>query len=154
MIFFAGCIAALCTFMLWTKHLIIVYLYMISIGIIFISYWFNFSTIKAVIAYVSKSDYTINILDDILHFNLTSIIKDGTGSLLVQNYILQCLLASIFCYIHFAPRYFILQKLLVMSFMAPSLLAIHPIFVSKNRNLLLQSNNYHRFFKFNEHSSN
>ncbi|XP_043668383.1 protein TRC8 homolog [Vespula pensylvanica] len=125
-----GCIAALCTFMLWTKHLIIVYLYMISIGVIFISYWSNVSTIEAVIAYVSKPEYTNSILDDILHLNLTSIIKEGTGSLLFQNYILQCLLASIFCYIHFAPRYLILQKLLVMSFMTPSLLAIHPLPIS------------------------
>lgn len=110
---------------------------MISIGVIFISYWSNVSTIKAVIAYVSKPEYTNSILDDILHLNLTSIIKEGTGSLLFQNYILQCLLASIFCYIHFAPRYLILQKLLVMSFMTPSLLAIHPLPVSKNRNLLI-----------------
>lgn len=118
---------------------------MISVGVIYISYWSNASTIKAVIEYVSKPDYTTSILDEILHLNLTSIIKEGTGSLLVQNYILQCLLASIFCYIHFAPRYFILQKLLVMSFMAPSFLAIHPISVSKKYKFIVIINNYHRF---------
>ncbi|XP_014600230.1 PREDICTED: protein TRC8 homolog [Polistes canadensis] len=129
-IFGLAIIAALCAFMLWTEHLIIVYLYMMSLGLIFISYWSNDNTIKAVIAYMSKPEYKASLLDDILHLDLTSIIKEGIGSLIIQNYILQCLLATIFCYIRFAPRHYILQKLLVLSFMAPSLLAIYPLPIS------------------------
>ncbi|KAK2584225.1 hypothetical protein KPH14_006640 [Odynerus spinipes] len=127
--FIACCIGfiAACTFMLWTRHLIIVYMYLISIGTIFVSYWSNVSTLEAVITYASTPEYTSSILEDILRLNLTSVMKEGPGTLLIQNYILQCLLANIFCYVHFAPRYSILQKSLVVSFMMPSILAIHPL---------------------------
>lgn len=127
---FAGCIAALCAFVLWTKHLISVYLYLISVGVIFISYWSNVSTVKAIIAYMSAHESTSSILDNILCLNLSHILHDGPGFLIIQNYILQCLLASIFCYIHLAPRHPLVQKLLVLSFMSPSILSIHPLPVS------------------------
>lgn len=117
--------------MLWTKHLIIVYVYLISVGTIFISYWSNISTMKAIITYVStQREYTTSILDDILTLDLKYILDEGPGFLIIQNYVLQCLLASIFCYIHLAPRHPILQKLLVLSFMAPPILGICPLPVS------------------------
>ena len=115
--------------MLYTKHLIIVYLYLISVGVIFISYWSNVSTMKAIIAYLDAHE-SASILDNILCLNLSDVLYDGPGFLIIQNYILQCLLASIFCYIHFAPRHPIVQKLLVLSFMSPSILGIHPLPVS------------------------
>ncbi|XP_011331071.1 protein TRC8 homolog isoform X2 [Ooceraea biroi] len=55
------------------------------------------------------------------------ILYNGPGFLIIQNYILQCVLASIFCYIHLAPRHPVVQKLLVLSFMSPSILGIHPL---------------------------
>lgn len=122
-----GWILALGAFMLRTKHLIIVYLYFISVGVIFMSYWSNVSTMKAIMAYINTHETTTSILDDILCLNLKHVLNEGPGFLVIQNYILQCLLASIFCYIHLAPRYPILQKLLVLSFMAPSILGIHPL---------------------------
>ncbi|CAK9807592.1 Protein TRC8 homolog [Anthophora quadrimaculata] len=122
-----GCIAAIFTFMLWTKHLIIVYLYLMSVGAIFISYWSNVSTVKAIIAYVGTQESSTSILDDILWLNLKHTLNDGRGFLIIQNYILQCLLASIFCCIHRAPKNPVLQKLLVLSFMAPSILVICPL---------------------------
>lgn len=122
-----GCIAALYTFMLGTKNLIIVYLYLISVGVIFVSYWSNVSAIKAIIAYTSVQEPATSILDNVLRLNVTDILYNGPGFLIVQNYILQCLLASIFCYIHLAPRHPIVQKLLVLSFMSPSILGIHPL---------------------------
>lgn len=115
--------------MLYTTHLIIVYLYLISVGVIFISYWSNVSTMKAVIAYLDAHE-SASILDNILSLNLSDVLYDGPGFLIIQNYILQCLLASIFCYIHLAPRHPIVQKLLVLSFMSPSILGIHPLPVS------------------------
>lgn len=130
LIFFSGFIAASCTFMLWTKQLIIVYLYLISVSVIFISYWSNVSTMKAIIAYMSVQEPTTSILDNILSLNLSHVLYNGPGFLIIQNYILQCLLASIFCYIHLAPRHPVVQKLLVLSFMAPSILGIHPLPVS------------------------
>ncbi|KOC59240.1 Protein TRC8 like protein [Habropoda laboriosa] len=97
------------------------------LGAIFISYWSNVSTMKAIIAYLGTHESSTSILDDILWLNFKSIPNGGPGFLLIQNYILQCLLASIFCYIHLAPRNPILQKLLVLSFMAPSILGICPL---------------------------
>lgn len=106
------------------------YLYLLSVGVIFVSYWSNVSTMKAIIEYVSAHETTTSILDDILCLNLKYILNEGPGFLIIQNYILQCILASIFCYFHLAPRYAILQKLLVLSFMAPSILGIYPLPVS------------------------
>lgn len=116
--------------MLCTRHLIIVYLYLISIGVIFVSYWSNVSTMKAVIAYMNSHEPATSILDNILSLNLSDVLYNGPGLLIIQNYILQCLLASIFCYIHLAPRHPVVQKLLVLSFMSPSILGIHPLPVS------------------------
>ena len=117
-------------FVLSTRHLVIVYLYLISVGVIFISYWSNVSTIKAISAYLNAQEGETSILDDILCLNLKELMQYGTGLIVIQNYILQCVLASIFCYIHLAPRHPLVQKLLVLSFMAPSILGIHPIPVS------------------------
>ncbi|XP_029667116.1 protein TRC8 homolog [Formica exsecta] len=122
-----GCLVALYTFMLCTRHLIIVYLYLISVGVIFVSYWSNVSTMKAIIAYMNSHEPAISILDNILSLNLSDVLYNGPGLLIIQNYILQCLLASIFCYIHLAPRHPVVQKLLVLSFMSPSILGIHPL---------------------------
>ncbi|XP_011250761.1 protein TRC8 homolog [Camponotus floridanus] len=122
-----GCLVALYTFMLCTRHLIIVYLYLISVGVIFVSYWSNVSTMKAIIAYINSHESATSILDNILSLNLSDVLYNGPGLLIIQNYILQCLLASIFCYIHLAPKNPIVQKLLVLSFMSPSILGIHPL---------------------------
>ncbi|XP_012530897.1 protein TRC8 homolog [Monomorium pharaonis] len=128
--FFCCCIgflAALYTFMLCTRHLIIVYLYLISIGIIFVSYWSNVSAMKAIIVYMNAHESTSSILDNILCLKLSDILYNGPGFLIIQNYILQCVLASVFCYIHLAPRHPIIQKLLMLSFMSSSILGLHPL---------------------------
>lgn len=116
--------------MLSTRHLIIVYLYLISVGVIFVSYWSNVSTMKASITYMNSHEPATSILDNILSLNLSDVLYNGPGLLIIQNYILQCLLASIFCYIHLAPRHPVVQKLLVLSFMSPSILGIYPLPVS------------------------
>lgn len=116
--------------MLCTRHLIIVYLYLISIGVIFVSYWSNVSTMKAIITYINSHESATSILDNILSLNLSDVLYNGPGLLIIQNYILQCLLATIFCYIHLAPKHPVVQKLLVLSFMSPSILGIHPLPVS------------------------
>lgn len=128
--FLSGFLAALYTFMLSTRHLIIVYMYLISVGVIFVSYWSNVSTMKAIITYMNIHESTTSILDNILCLNLSDVLYNGPGFLIIQNYVLQCLLASIFCYIHLAPRHPMVQKLLVLSFMSPSILGIHPLPVS------------------------
>ncbi|XP_011864850.1 PREDICTED: protein TRC8 homolog [Vollenhovia emeryi] len=120
-----GFFAALYTFMLCTRHLIIVYLYLISVVVILLSYWSNVSVMKAIIAYTNAHGSTSSILDNILCLNLSDVLYNGPGFLIMKNYVLQCVLASVFCYIHLAPRHPVLQKLLVLSFMSPSILGIY-----------------------------
>lgn len=123
--------SALCIFVLYTKHLIIVYLYLTSVGIVFVSYWTNVSAIKQMqaLALVENSPHhSTSILEDILNLNVKNLIDvDGPGILVIQNYAIQFMLAVIFKYVHLAPRHSTIQKLLPISFMAPSFLAMLPV---------------------------
>lgn len=123
---FVGCLAAACIFILWTKHLIILYMYIISVGIVFLSYWANVSTMKSVVASASMTQSSV--LENILSLNV-EILSDPNGCVyvLIQNYLVQCVLAYVFAYTHLGPRYTIFQKLLPISFMAPSILALLPL---------------------------
>uniref|UniRef100_A0A1B6FRI9 RING-type domain-containing protein n=1 Tax=Cuerna arida TaxID=1464854 RepID=A0A1B6FRI9_9HEMI len=120
---FLGCVAATFVFMLWTKHLVIVYMYVISVGIVFISYWVNVSTMKVIISTTQGS-----VLEDILSLNMGAL-SDQNGSFmaLLQNYFVQIALAYIFSYVHLGPRYSILKRLLPLSFLAPSALGMLPL---------------------------
>ncbi|PZC73082.1 protein TRC8 homolog [Helicoverpa armigera] len=126
-----GCMSALCIFVLYTKHLIIVYLYLTSVGLVFVSYWTNVSAIKQVQALTlveNSPHHSTSILEDILNLNIKNLIDvDGPGILVIQNYAIQFLLAVIFKYVHLGPRYSTIQKLLPISFMAPSFLAMLPV---------------------------
>lgn len=86
---------------------------------------------KAIMTYANSFDTHKSILDDILCLNISQLMNFGPGALVIQNYLLQAILALVFCYIHLGPRYPILQKLLAVSFLAPSILAINPLPVSK-----------------------
>lgn len=109
--------------MLWTKHLVIVYMYLISVGIVFISYWVNVSTMKTIISATHGS-----VLEDILSLNIDALSDhDGPFMALFQNYLVQIALAYVFSYVHLGPRYSILKRLLPLSFLAPSALAMLPL---------------------------
>lgn len=109
--------------MLWTKHLVIVYMYLISVGIVFISYWINVSTMKIIISNTQSS-----VLEDILSLNLNAISDHNVSFVaLLQNYLVQIVLAYVFSYVHLGPRYSILKRLLPLSFLAPSALAMLPL---------------------------
>lgn len=123
--------SALCIFVLYTKHLIIVYLYLTSVGLVFVSYWTNVSAIKQVQALTlvgNSPHHSTSILEDILNLNVKNLIDgNGPGILVIQNYAIQFMLAVIFKYVHLGPRYSTTQKLLPISFMAPSFLAMLPV---------------------------
>lgn len=112
--------------MLWTKHLVIVYMYLISVGIVFVSYWVNVSTMKAVMS--SMEHMQTSILEEILSLNI-KVLFDHNSSFctLAQNYAVQGLLAYVFAYVHLGPRCPFLQKLLPLSFLAPSVLGLLPL---------------------------
>ncbi|XP_044742713.1 protein TRC8 homolog [Chrysoperla carnea] len=124
-----ACMAALCVFTLTTKHLMIVYMYLASVGLIFISYWANVSTVKIVISILETMDVSkTSLLEDLLSLNFEQLMEPaGYASTIIQNCIIQYLLGTFFSYIYIGPRYNIIQKLLPISFMAPSLLSVLPL---------------------------
>lgn len=128
---FPGCLSALCIFVLYTKHLIIVYLYLTSVGLVFFSYWTNVSAVKQIQALTvisTSSHHYTSILEDILNLNLKNLVDlDGPGILVMQNFVMQFTLAVMFRNVHLGPRYATIQKLLPLSFMAPSFLAMLPV---------------------------
>ncbi|XP_053619720.1 protein TRC8 homolog [Plodia interpunctella] len=125
-----GCLSALCIFVLYTKHLIIVYLYLMSVGIVFVSYWTNVSAIKQIqaLTLTAITHPSPSILEDMLNLNLKNLLDlDGPGILVIQNFAIQFILALLFRNIHLGPRLPTIQKLLPVSFMAPSFLAMLPV---------------------------
>lgn len=115
--------------MLYTKHLVIVYLYLMSVGIVFVSYWTNVSAIKQIQTLtLAATDPATSILEDILNLNIKNLLDlDGPGILVIQNFAIQFLLAVLFRNVHLGPRNATIQKLLPLSFMAPSFLAMLPV---------------------------
>ncbi|KRT86354.1 hypothetical protein AMK59_174, partial [Oryctes borbonicus] len=123
-----GCVIALCLFVLNTKHLIIVYMYLMSVGVVFVSYWTNLNTVKQAISITEEFRLETSILDDVLSLNYKSLMDPyGCASIVVQNFVIQCVFSFIFLNIHLGPRYPIIQKLLPLSFLTPSLLTILPL---------------------------
>lgn len=122
--------SALCVFVLYTKHLIIVYLYLMSVGIVFVSYWTNVSAIKQIqaLALSTTEGPSTSILEDILNLNMKNLLDlDGPGILVIQNFAIQFLLSVLFRNVHLGPRHPTVQKLLSLSFMAPSFMAMLPV---------------------------
>ncbi|XP_018571156.1 protein TRC8 homolog [Anoplophora glabripennis] len=123
-----GCATAICLFVLSTKHLMVVYMYFMSVGMVFLSYWSNVSTMKLLLSSMESSNGTFNIIHNILSFNLEQIVEHKLCFVhIVQNYVLQSLLSLIFVNIHLGPRYPILQKLLPASFLTTSVLLLIPV---------------------------
>lgn len=119
--FFSGCLCASCIFMLWTRHLVIVYMYIVSIGLIFLSYWSNVSAINI----ISNGPY---LLEDILSLNMTSLLNpDGVAVALLPHFIFQWIIGLSFAYIHLGPRYQTIQRLLPLNFALPLIVAMLPL---------------------------
>lgn len=116
-----GCACAVCVFMLWTRHLAIVYMYIFSVGLIFLSYWSNISAINLITDGPS-------LLEDILSLNMTSILDPGGVAVsILPHFLAQWLIGLIFAYIHLGPRNDIVQKLIPYNFLMPLLLAMLPL---------------------------
>jgi len=108
--------------MLWTRHLVIVYMYIISIGLVFLSYWSNVSAIALL------KEGGPSLLEEILSVNVQRLTSpDGTAVSLLPHFLLQWVMGTIFAYIHLGPKYQLTQRALPISFLAPLLLATLPI---------------------------
>uniref|UniRef100_A0A182JWT1 RING-type domain-containing protein n=1 Tax=Anopheles christyi TaxID=43041 RepID=A0A182JWT1_9DIPT len=116
-----GAISAACVFMLWTRHLVIVYMYIVSVGLIFLSYWSNVSALSL----ISDSP---SLLEDVLSLNMERLLDPGGVLISILPHLLaQWLMGVIFAYIHLGPRHKIVQKALPFSFLMPLLLAMLPL---------------------------
>ncbi|XP_058797801.1 protein TRC8 homolog [Phymastichus coffea] len=125
-----GCLAALYVFMLRRKNLLIVYLYLASIGMVFLSYWSNVTTINTIIEYLNIKGDGSSVLAEVLSLQFSNLIYNGPGLMIVQNYILQTILAYLFCHIHLAPKHHFIQRILTISFLLPSHAGVYPFSVS------------------------
>lgn len=107
----------------------VAYMYIMSVGVVFVSYWSNTSTAKAVSTILEDSNVTSSsILPVLVSLNLGQLSQNGSFVFqLIQNQILQCFLSFIFVNIHLGPRYHALQKILPAAFIGPSVLAVLPV---------------------------
>lgn len=116
-----GFICAACIFMLWTRHLVMVYLFVISVGLTFLSYWSNVSALALM-------ENGPCLLVDILSFNTSRILDPGGVVLsLMPHLVAQWFMGMLFAYIHLGPRYEFLQKKMPLIFVSPILLAMLPL---------------------------
>lgn len=127
---FTACVAAVCTFLLGTKHLGIVYLYLTSIGIAVMSYWSNASMVEAVTSYIKSEENGGSILAEILNLQFTQLLTNGPGLEIIKNYIVQSFLAYLFLYVYFGPRNPRVDSLIAWSFTLPCHVALFPLPVS------------------------
>lgn len=116
-----GCFCSVAIFMLWTRHLVIVYMYIISVGLIFLSYWSNLSAI----ALIKDGP---SLLEDILNVNIPRLTApDGAAVSLLPHFMLQWVMGTIFSYIHLGPKHNWTQKAIPVTFLAPLFIATLPI---------------------------
>ncbi|XP_019874178.2 protein TRC8 homolog [Aethina tumida] len=109
-----GCAAGICLFMLSTKHLMVVYMYLMSIIVAYMSYYVNQSTIEwAIRSTASPGDYAVYVTEHL--------------PTLVRTHLLQGLLAFIFVNVHLGPRFRLTERILPFTFMLPGGVAMMPL---------------------------
>uniref|UniRef100_A0A1B0BMI5 TRC8-like N-terminal domain-containing protein n=1 Tax=Glossina palpalis gambiensis TaxID=67801 RepID=A0A1B0BMI5_9MUSC len=116
-----GLFCALGIFMLWTRHLVMVYMFVISLGLTFLSHWSNVSALALM-------ENNSCILEDILSMNTTRLLDTGGVAVsLLPHLVAQWFMGMLFAYIHLGPRYSILQRSMPLIFASPILLATLPL---------------------------
>jgi E3 ubiquitin-protein ligase RNF139 len=121
-IFLIGCFSSLAIFMLWTRHLVIIYMYIISVGLIFLSHWSNVSAVALL------KEGNPSLIEDILNVNIQRLTSpDGMAVTLLPHFLLQYVMGIIFAYIHLGPKHQLIQRVLPFTFLMPLILAILPI---------------------------
>ncbi|ALC46180.1 Trc8 [Drosophila busckii] len=116
-----GFLCALCIFMLWTRHLVMVYMFLSSLGLTFLSYWSNVSAL----ALMQGSP---SILEDLVSMNTTRLLDSGGVIMsLAPHLMAQWLMGMLFAYIHLGPRFTLLQRFMPIIFTSPILIAMLPL---------------------------
>ena len=107
--------------MLWTRHLVIIYMYVVSVGLIFLSFWSNVAAIGLL------KEGSSSLIEDILNVNVQRLTSPDGAATLLPHFLLQYIIGTIFTYIHMGPRHQLTQRILPFSFLMPLLLASLPI---------------------------
>ncbi|XP_017131459.1 protein TRC8 homolog isoform X1 [Drosophila elegans] len=116
-----GFLSAACIFMLWTRHLVMVYMFLTSLGLTFLSYWSNVSAL----ALMERSP---SILEDLMSLNTTRLLDSGGVVMsLAPHLMAQWFMGMLFAYIHLGPRLELLQKSMPIIFASPILVAMLPL---------------------------
>ncbi|XP_061397113.1 protein TRC8 homolog [Musca vetustissima] len=116
-----GLVCAICVVMLWTRHLVMVYMFVISLGLTFLSHWSNVTAL----AIIEKSPC---ILEDVLSMNTTRLMDTGSVVVAVAPHVVaQWFMGMLFAYIHLGPRYKLVQKSMPLIFASPIILATLPL---------------------------
>ena len=101
--------------------MVMVYMFVISLGLTFLSHWSNVSAL----AILEKSPC---ILEDIISLNTTRLMDTGSVvTSLLPHLVAQWFMGMLFAYIHLGPRYELLQKSMPLIFASPILLAMLPM---------------------------
>ncbi|SPP82870.1 blast:Protein TRC8 homolog [Drosophila guanche] len=107
--------------MLWTRHLVMVYMFLTSLGLTFLSYWSNVSAL----ALMEQSPC---ILEDLMSLNTTRLLDSGGVIMSLAPHVMaQWFMGMLFAYIHLGPRYELLQKSMPIIFTSPILIAMLPL---------------------------
>ncbi|KAJ6640034.1 Protein TRC8 like [Pseudolycoriella hygida] len=97
------------------------YVFVISVAVIVLSYWSNMSAINL----ISDSP---NILQDILSLNVTCLPDPGGAAVsILCHFIGQWLMGLLFAHVHYGPRNEIVQKWIPYNLLMPILLAMLPL---------------------------
>ncbi|XP_014237085.1 protein TRC8 homolog [Trichogramma pretiosum] len=123
---FLGCIAAFCIFLLWTRHLLIVYIYLASLACLFLSYTCNSFTMNAVISYMEADNTGIGLFALLTNLQLSDL-WNGPGWLIFANYFFQIALAVVFYGLYNGPKHPMLQYFIIFCFSVPSYFVVYPV---------------------------
>ncbi|KAH8271271.1 hypothetical protein KR018_005487 [Drosophila ironensis] len=116
-----GFLSAACIFMLWTRHLVMVYMFLTSLGLTFLSYWSNVSAL----ALMERSPC---VVEDLMSMNTTRLFDSGGVVMsLVPHLLAQWFMGMLFAYIHLGPRIDRLQRSMPLIFASPILVAMLPL---------------------------
>ncbi|XP_060517096.1 protein TRC8 homolog [Cylas formicarius] len=115
-----GCLLAMCMFALNSKQLMVLFLHLISVATVFLSYWSN-ATIAKMILLNRQTD----VLQNSFQMDPTVIIKHPMLlNELAINLSVQTFLIFLFIHAHLGVRHSIVKKLLPVSFFVPTILSI------------------------------
>ncbi|XP_034255044.1 protein TRC8 homolog [Thrips palmi] len=119
-----GCIIALCTFVLWTKNLVKVYRHLLSVLIIFASYWANVNYVESVLGRRTDTEWKNNEDIDFLNLRSYGLVKFYGQTALYWYPFLQASLAVLFSTVYEGPRP---PFLLPLMFSAPIIFTLSPL---------------------------